>query len=139
MRYLLDTNICIYIARRSPPEVLSRLERLKPGDVGMSIITYLELVYGAYKSRRVQSNLEAIESLSRLVPVLSLDVTAARRYGQIRTDLEKRGSPIGAYDLLITAHALAGGLTVVTNNTREFRRVAGLRMENWAQPAARDS
>ena len=139
MRYLLDTNICIYIARRSPPEVLSRLERLKPGDVGMSIITYLELVYGAYKSRRVQSNLEAIESLSRLVPVLSLDVTAARRYGQIRTDLEKRGAPIGAYDLLIAAHALAGGLTVVTNNTREFRRVAGLRVENWAQPAARES
>jgi tRNA(fMet)-specific endonuclease VapC len=139
MRYLLDTNICIYIARRSPPEVLSRLERLKPGDVGMSIITYLELVYGAYKSRRVQSNLEAIESLSRLVPVLSLDVTAARRYGQIRTDLEKRGAPIGAYDLLIAAHALAGGLTVVTNNTREFRRVAGLRVENWAQAAARES
>ena len=139
MRYLLDTNICIYIARRSPPEVLSRLERLKPGDVGMSIITYLELVYGAYKSRRVQSNLEAIERLSRLVPVLSLDVTAARRYGQIRTDLEKRGAPIGAYDLLIAAHALAGGLTVVTNNTREFRRVAGLRVENWAQAAARES
>jgi len=139
MRYLLDTNICIYIARRSPPEVLSRLERLKPGDVGMSIITYLELVYGAYKSRRVQSNLEAIESLSRLVPVLSLDVTAARRYGQIRTDLEKRGAPIGAYYLLIAAHALAGGLTVVTNNTREFRRVAGLRAENWAQAAARES
>ena len=139
MRYLLDTNICIYIARRSPPEVLSRLERLKPGDVGMSIITYLELVYGAYKSRRVQSNLEAIESLSRLVPVLSLDVTAARRYGQIRTDLEKRGAPIGAYDLLIAAHALAVGLTVVTNNTREFRRVAGLRVENWAQAAARES
>ena len=139
MRYLLDTNICIYIARRSPPEVLSRLERLKPGDVGMSVITYLELVYGAYKSRRVQSNLEAIESLSRLVPVLSLDVTAARRYGQIRTDLEKRGAPIGAYDLLIAAHALAGGLTVVTNNTREFRRVAGLRVENWAQAAARES
>ena len=139
MRYLLDTNICIYIARRSPPEVLSRLERLKPGDVGISIITYLELVYGAYKSRRVQSNLEAIESLSRLVPVLSLDVTAARRYGQIRTDLEKRGAPIGAYDLLIAAHALAVGLTVVTNNTREFRRVAGLRVENWAQAAARES
>jgi len=139
MRYLLDTNICIYIARRSPPEVLSRLERLKPGDVGMSIITYLELVYGAYKSRRVQSNLEAIERLSRLVPVLSLDVTAARRYGQIRTDLEKRGAPIGAYDLLIAAHALDGGLTVVTNNTREFRRVAGLRVENWAQAAARES
>jgi len=139
MRYLLDTNICIYIARRSPPEVLSRLERLKPGDVGMSIVTYLELVYGAYKSRRVQSNLEAIESLSRLVPVLSLDVTAGRRYGQIRTDLEKRGAPIGAYDLLIAAHALAGGLTLVTNNTREFRRVAGLRVENWAQPAAHES
>lgn len=139
MQYLLDTNICIYIARRSPPEVLSRLERLKPGDVGMSIITYLELVCGACKSRRVQSNLEAIERLSGHVPVLPLDVPVARRYGQIRTELEKRGSPIGAYDLLIAAHALAGGLTLVTNNIREFRRVAGLRVENWALPADHQS
>jgi tRNA(fMet)-specific endonuclease VapC len=139
MQYLLDTNICIYIARRSPPEVLARLDGLKPGDVGMSIITYLELVYGAYKSRGIESNLEAIERLSSLVPVLPLDATAARRYGQIRTDLEKRGSPIGAYELLIAGHALASGLTLVTNNTREFRRVPGLRVENWAQPAGRET
>jgi len=133
MRYLLDTNICIYIAKRRPPCVLSRLERLRPGDMGMSIVTYLELVYGAWKSQQAAANLARLEELRGIIPVQPLDVGAARDYARIRTDLEKRGSPIGAYDLLIAAHALSLGLILVTNNVREFARIHGLRLESWAE------
>jgi tRNA(fMet)-specific endonuclease VapC len=133
MRYLLDTNICIYIAKRKPPRVLARLQRLRPGDVGMSIITYLELVYGAWKSQHREANLLRIQGLERLIPVLPLDVSTGRHYGQVRAELERKGSPIGAYDLLIAAHALALGLTLVTNNAREFRRIPRLIVENWAE------
>jgi tRNA(fMet)-specific endonuclease VapC len=133
MRYLLDTNICIYIAKQKPHSVLARLQQLKPGDVGMSIITFLELVYGAWKSQHREANLMRIEGLERLIPVLPLDASAAGRYGQVRTELERKGSPIGAYDLLIAAHALTLGLALVTNNVREFRRVQNLMVENWAE------
>ena len=132
MRYLLDTNICIYIAKRKPSRVLLRLERLRPGDVGMSVVTYLELVYGAWKSQHVEANLARIEQLGLLIPVQSLDVDVARHYGRLRAQLEKKGSSIGAYDLLIAAHALSLGLTLVTNNVREFARVEGLHLDNWA-------
>ena len=132
MRYLLDTDICIYIAKRKPAGVLTRLERLRPGDVGMSVVTYLELVYGAYKSQQVEANVARIRQLSDLIPVQALDAAAATHYGELRAGLEKSGSLIGAYDLLIAAHALALQLTLVTNNLREFRRVPGLRLENWA-------
>lgn len=132
MRYLLDTNTCIYIAKQKPARVLSRLQRLRPGDVSMSVITYLELVYGAWKSQHVEENLAKIEQLRRIIPVQSLDDSVARHYGQLRTELEKSGSPIGAYDLLIAAHALSLGLTLITNNVREFGRVSGLPVENWA-------
>ena len=132
MQYLLDTDICIYIAKRKPAGVLTRLERLRPGDVGMSVVTYLELVYGAYKSQQAEANLARIKQLSHLIPVQALDAPAATHYGRLRAGLEKSGSPIGAYDLLIAAHALALGLTLVTNNVREFQRLPGLRLENWA-------
>jgi len=133
MRYLLDTNICIYLARRGPPQVLSRLEHLQPGDVGMSVVTYLELVYGAHKSQRVEANLRVIDQLRRLIPVLPLEASAGPHFGRIRSVLERRGKPIGAYDLLIAAQALALGLVLVTNNPREFARVEGLPIENWTQ------
>jgi len=133
MRYLLDTNICIYIAKQKPQGVLARLHQLRPGDVGMSIITYLELVYGAWKSQRREANLLRIHELERLIPVLPLDASAARHYGQMRAELERKGSPIGAYDLLIAAQALSLGLILVTNNSREFRRVPHLTVENWAE------
>jgi tRNA(fMet)-specific endonuclease VapC len=132
MRYLLDTNICIYIAKQKPPGVLARLQGLRPGDVGMSVITYLELVYGAWKSQRRDENLERIKELELLIPVLGMDAGAGRHYGQVRAELERKGSTIGAYDLLIAAHALSLELTLVTNNAREFRRIAQLRVENWA-------
>jgi tRNA(fMet)-specific endonuclease VapC len=132
MRYLLDTDICIYIAKRKPAGVLARLERLHPGDVGMSVVTYLELAYGAHKSQQVEANVSRIKQLSHLIPVRTLDASAATHYGRLRAGLEKSGSLIGAYDLLIAAHAVALELTLVTNNVREFRRVPGLRLENWA-------
>ena len=133
MRYLLDTNICIYIAKQKPPRVGAHLQQLKPGDVGMSIITHLELVYGAWKSQHREANLARIQELERLIPVLPLDASAGRHFGQMRAELERKGSPIGAYDLLIAAHALTLGLTLVTNNAREFRRVPQLIVENWVK------
>ena len=131
MDYLLDTNICIYIAKRQPSAVASRFEKLRPGDVGMSIVTYLELVYGAWKSARKQENVATVQELSRLILVQPLDTAVADHYGRIRSELERAGSPIGAYDLLIAAHALSLDLTLVTNNLREFARISGLRVENW--------
>jgi tRNA(fMet)-specific endonuclease VapC len=131
MRYLLDTDICIYIAKRKPPAVLARLQGLRGGDVGMSVITYLELVYGAWKSKKVEANLGSIDLLRQLIPVQVLDANVAENFGRVRCDLEKRGLQIGSYDMLIAAHALALKLTLVTNNTREFARVNGLSVENW--------
>ncbi len=130
MRYLLDTNILIDIARhRSAAE--ERVAQLRPGDAGMSIVTYFELVYGAEKSPRPRENFARVEQLESLIPVLALDGSAAMHYGRLRSDLERRGSLIGALDMLIAAHALSLGLTLVTNNTREFARIEGLRIENW--------
>jgi len=133
MRYLFDTNICIYIAKQKPSGVLARLERLRPGDVGMSVVTYLELLYGAWKSRRREENLARIQELETLIPVLALDASAGRHYAQLRSDLETKGRPIGAYDLLIAAHALSLGLILVTHNVREFRRVERLQVEDWTE------
>ena len=133
MRYLLDTDICIYIAKQKPHGVLARLERLRSGDVGMSIITHLELVYGAWKSQRREANLLRILELERLIPVLPLDASTGQHYGRMRAELERKGSPIGAYDLLIAAHTLALGLTLVTNNVWEFRRIPQLVLENWVE------
>jgi len=133
MRYLLDTDICIYIAKHKPPRAFERFERMHPGDVGMSVVTYLELVYGAYKSRHVEANLDRIVQLSDLIPVSPLDSSAAAHYGKLRAHLERAGSQIGAYDLLIAAHALSLGFVLVTNNVREFSRMPGLRVENWVE------
>lgn len=131
MRYLLDTDILVHIARRKSAAE-SRLARLRPGDAGMSVVTYLELVYGAKKSQRPDENLAKVEQLADLIPVLPLERDAAMSYGRLRAELDQKGTPIGALDMVIAAHALALGLTLVTNNTREFRRIEGLRLENWA-------
>ena len=97
----------------------------------MSIVTYLELVYGAWKSLAIAANLARIEQLEILIPAQPLDVDVARHYGRLRAELEATGMPIGPYDLMIAAHALSLGLTLVTNNSREFSRVRGLRIDNW--------
>jgi tRNA(fMet)-specific endonuclease VapC len=131
-RYLLDTNICIYIRQRRPEEVLRRFRRLRPGEAALSVITYGELLYGAAKSAQPAAALERLRELVHLLPALPLPETAAETYGTIRAELESKGEMIGNNDLWIAAHALAGGLTLVTNNEKEFRRMRGLKMQNWA-------
>jgi len=131
VRYLLDTNICIYIAKRHPPEVLRHFEHLQVGDVVMSLITYGELQFGAEKSRISDQVYEKLERLAEMVPVLPLTGKVAKHYGWIRAKLEQAGTPIGANDLWIAAHARSEGLILVSNNIREFKRVSGLKLENW--------
>ncbi len=131
-RFLLDTNICIYIRRKKPEEVLRRFRTLKQGEAVLSVITFGELVYGAEKSGQRAAALELLRELAQMIPVLSLPETAADAYGTIRAELERKGQMIGNNDLWIAAHAKAAGLTLVTNNEREFRRVRGLKMQNWA-------
>jgi tRNA(fMet)-specific endonuclease VapC len=132
-RFLLDTNICIYIRRRKPEEVLRRFRTLKQGEAVLSVITFGELMYGAEKSAQRAAALELLRELARVLPVMSLPDTAAEAYGTIRAELERKGQMIGNNDLWIAAHAKAAALTLVTNNEREFRRVRGLRVENWAE------
>ena len=131
VRFLLDTNICIYIRRKKPAEVLRRFRALKAGEVALSVITFGELVYGAEKSAQRAAALELLRELAQVLPVLGLPETAADAYGTIRAELERKGQMIGNNDLWIAAHARAAGLTLVTNNEREFRRVRGLKVENW--------
>jgi tRNA(fMet)-specific endonuclease VapC len=131
-RFLLDTNICIYIRRKKPEEVLRRFRALKQGEAVLSVITFGELIYGAEKSAQREAALELLRELARMLPVMGLPETAADAYGTIRAELERKGQMIGNNDLWIAAHAKAAGLTLVSNNEREFRRVQGLKIQNWA-------
>lgn len=130
-RFLLDTNICIHIRRRRPPEVLARFQRLRPGEVVISVITYSELAYGVEKSRFREQAAKQLEELAGLLPVMGLPRQAGQFYGAIRAALEAKGEMIGNNDLWIAAHARAAELTLVTNNEREFRRIPGLKVQNW--------
>jgi tRNA(fMet)-specific endonuclease VapC len=131
-RFLLDTNICIYIRRRRPPTVLARFRELQPGDAVLSVVTYGELVYGAEKSQFREQAYAQLAELAGLLPVLALPPRAGECYGSIRAALAAEGSIIGNNDLWIAAHAKAAGLILVTNNEREFRRIHGLEIQNWA-------
>lgn len=131
MKYLLDTNICIYLIKRKPATVIHKFLTLQPGDIGISALTVAELRFGAQKSAHPTTNHQALERLLLSLNVVSFDIEAARLYGEIRAHLEKRGTPIGSFDYLIAAHALHLGVTLVTNNVREFQRVPGLKIENW--------
>ena len=131
MRLMLDTNICIYIINARPPSVLQRFTSFAVGDIGISAITLAELEYGAAKSAQPRRNREALQQFISPLEVAAFDAEATMVYGRIRTTLERRGTPIGAMDLLIAAHAVSLGLTLITNNKREFGRVSGLRIENW--------
>jgi tRNA(fMet)-specific endonuclease VapC len=131
-RYLLDTNICIYIRRDRPKGVLRRFESLRPGEAVLSVITFAELLYGAAKSQQSDLAFERLSALTAIMPVLPLPEAASESYGRIRAELERAGQMIGHNDLWIAAHAKAEGLTLVTNNEREFRRVRGLTVKNWA-------
>ena len=130
-RFLLDTNICIYIRQRRPPAVLARFEALQPGDAVLSVVTYGELARGVERSVDPSANARALEALTGLIPVLPLPAEAGPAYGAIRVALERKGAVIGNNDLWIAAHARAAGLVLVTNNEREFLRVSGLTIENW--------
>jgi tRNA(fMet)-specific endonuclease VapC len=131
MRVMLDTNICIYIIKRRPQSVLERFSSFPVGDIGISTITLAELEYGAAKSAQARKNREALEAFVSPLDVAAFDRDAAEAYGRIRAALEQKGLPIGAMDMLIAAHALSLGANLVTNNEKEFRRVSGLRVENW--------
>jgi tRNA(fMet)-specific endonuclease VapC len=130
-RFLLDTNICIYIRRQRPPAVEARFRSLSAGEAIISVITYGELRYGADKSRDRERALDLLDRLVTLLPVLPLPLEAGAAYGTIRADLGRRGEVIGNNDLWIAAHALAAGLILATNNTREFARIGGLQLADW--------
>ena len=130
-RYLLDTNICIYIAKHNPPAVRERFEKLTADALAMSVITLGELRHGAEKSKARDKALAVLEQLQSMIQVEPLTDAAAVHYGQIRSTLERAGKPIGNNDLWIAAHARAEGWVLVTNNESEFRRVKGLAVENW--------
>ena len=128
--YLLDTNICVYIIRRRPDPVYRRLSRTAGRAVAISVVTAFELEIGALRAEG-QHYSEAVRLFIGEFPVLPLEDSARKFYGQLRTALERRGEKIGAHDMLIAAHALALDATLVTNNEKEFRRIKGLRVENW--------
>lgn len=128
---LLDTNICIYVINTRPPEVLARFRQYRLGEIGISSVVAAELAYGVAKSQSAR-NRAALEMFMAPLEVLPFDAQAVWRYGELRAALERQGRPIGALDTMIAAHALSLDAPLVTNNTREFERVAGLRLENWA-------
>lgn len=130
LKYLLDTNIAIYVIKRRPPEVREIFNR-HHGRMAVSVITLAELVHGAEESQFPERNLAVVEDFCSRLAVLPYPGDAAYHYGSIRAALERRGTPIGVNDLHIAAHARSSGLTVVTNNITEFSRVPGLLLENW--------
>ena len=131
LRFLLDTNICIYIAKQRPISVLEKFEQLSVGEVSMSTITYGELLYGAEKSQNPKKTLHILEELASLIPPIPLSTDVGEHYGKIRGYLEKKGKLIGNNDLWIAAHAIAADLILVTNNVKEFARIPKLKIENW--------
>ncbi len=130
VRYLLDTNICIYVINARPAAVLARFVEHEVDGLGISAITASELYWGVCKSGSARNRTTLEKFLSPLA-VLDYDLGAARKYGELRAYLEQQGTPIGPLDQQIAAHALALDITLVTNNVREFERVPGLRLENW--------
>jgi len=133
MHYLLDTNICIYLIKKRPPEALAHFRQHSPLDVAISTITLFELEYGTEKSQYRQRSQDALAKFLLPLNLLDLDRSAAADAAVIRAELERKGLPIGPYDLLIAGLARSHNMTLVTNNTKEFERVDGLRLENWAQ------
>ena len=133
MRYMLDTNICIYAIKHKPEQVFMRLQEHDPIDICISSVTYAELVHGVEKSKAIEKNRVALALLLANIEIMNFDSLAAESYGKIRADLEKAGTPIGPLDMMIAGHAMALGYTMVTNNTKEFERVKGLKLENWTE------
>jgi tRNA(fMet)-specific endonuclease VapC len=131
MRYILDTNMCIYIIKKKPSQVLDRFRIFGVSDIGISTISLSELEYGVAKSTRKEQNREALIEFLAPLEILPFDEKASRHYGEIRAHLEGKGISIGAMDLLIASHARSLMLPLVTNDTRAFKRIPGLQIENW--------
>ena len=133
MKYLIDTNICIYIMNKRPPAVIKKFKRFELGEIGISTITVSELQYGVSKSNHRKKNADRLEEFLAPLEMLTYDQMAARVYGDIRFQLENLGQPVGPLDLLIAAHAISRDLVLITNNEREFKRIKRLKVENWAK------
>ena len=131
---LLDTNICIYIINAKPPAVLARFQQYRMGDIGLCSVVAAELAFGVAKSGSAR-NRQALEMFLAPLIILPFDAAAVWFYGDLRADLERRGTPIGSLDTMIAAHALSQQALLVTNNSREFAVVPGLRLDNWVTAA----
>lgn len=133
MKVMWDTNTCIALIKRRPVHVLQKFDEYVVGDIGISVITLAELRYGVSKSQHQSKNQIALDEFILPLEIAAWDESATQRYGELRSTLEKLGTPIGALDTLIAAHALSLGVTLVTNNTREFKRVLGLNVVDWIE------
>jgi tRNA(fMet)-specific endonuclease VapC len=133
MAFILDTNACIDYFTGRYPRIVARIQDSSPEDLFLSVVVVAELRYGADHSARRRTNHSRIDALVEEIEPLDFDLRAAATYGRVRAQLEKGGTPIGPNDMLIAAHALSRGLTVVTDNVAEFRRVQGLKIENWRE------
>ena len=129
--YMLDTDTCAFILRRSSPALLARIQEVPLQQQAASVITLAELLYGVQVSSKKKANRAAVDELMRHLTVVEWSRDAAEHYAQIRADLKKKGQLIGSNDLLIAAHARSTGAVVVTNNVKDFGRVKGLEVENW--------
>ena len=132
MKYMLDTNICIYAIKHKPKEVIKNILSHKADEICISSITYSELMHGVEKSQQRDKNFLALSLFLSSITILDFDSYAAEKYGAIRADLESKGTPVGPMDTLIAAHALSKDLILVTNSTREFCRVNKLQLEDWS-------
>ncbi len=131
MNFLIDTNICIYIMNKRPPEVIQKFKNIEIGQVGISSITVSELQYGVSKSKLREQNSKRLEEFLTPFQILPYDEDASKYYGEIRSQLESKGFIIGPLDLLIAAHALSQDLVLITNNEKEFKKIPLLKIENW--------
>jgi len=133
IKYLIDTNTCIYIMNKRPIEIIQKFKQFDVGEIGVSTITVSELYYGICKSKKHSLNKQRVEEFLSPLEILPYDENVAGIYGDVRFQLEKRGEPIGPLDLLIAAHALSRNLVFVTNNEKEFKRIKSLKVENWVK------
>ena len=131
MRYMLDTDTCIYIIKKKPNEVIERFKKYDIEEICISSITYSELMYGVRKSQQSVKNYISLILFVNNIEIMDYDSKAGEYYGDIKTELEIKGTPIGPLDTLIAAHAKSLGYTVITNNTKEYKRINGLKVENW--------
>jgi tRNA(fMet)-specific endonuclease VapC len=133
MKYMLDTNICIYLIKQKPEKLLRHFKTHSVGDIGISSITVAELRFGVEKSEQVEKNRQALDEFILPLEIADFDEKAAESYGKVRTLLERTGKPIGSMDMLIGAHALSLGVTLVTNNTSEFKQIKNLKIADWSR------